>query len=54
MVGIRHVKAARMLIARYAALYCHIDTIWMGGVKISAFGGTHVAVHECMHVAAML
>ena len=28
----------------------HMD----GGVKISAFGGTYVAVHECMHVAAML
>ena len=25
-----------------------------GGVKISAFGGTYVAAHECMHVAAML
>ena len=24
-----------------------------GGVKISAFGGTYVAMHECMHVAAM-
>ena len=25
-----------------------------GGMKISAFGGTYVAAHECMHVAAML
>ena len=49
MMGRRHVKAARMTIARYAALCCHIDTIWMGGCKAVDLGA-HVGLHmhECM------
>ena len=49
MVGRRHVKAARVTIARYAALCCHIDTIWMGGCKavdLGAHMGLHM--HECI------
>ena len=58
MVGRRHIKAARMTTPRCATCFGHVGTTLGGGVKISAFGGTHVAMHECMvcaiHIADML